>query len=330
MTTHVHIISHNDLDGVGSAMLLTYGFNSSLDYSVTHNYMVGNHKVDEAIRQSVTDALEMQSNGLDNHLIVMSDVSPSEGVAEYIDCIATVNSGIEIVLLDHHKTALELNRYDWSNVLIEADGVKQSGTSLVVDFLFSLDLKLEPVWMDFAEQVRSYDTWDWFSEGKELPKKLNDLLYIIGYKPFFVEMTQYLSDYKESALTLPSHYETILEIEGRRIDAYVDKKEKQLVLREMSIIHENEIRKATLGVVFAEQYQSELGNRLCERNPHVDLVAMVDLGSRKVSLRTASDLVDVSVIAKANGGGGHPKASGFPLTAETFAEYVSLDTVPVG
>ncbi len=39
-------------------------------------------------------------------------------------------------------------------------------------------------------------------------------------------------------------------------------------------------------------------------------------GQRKVSLRATDDDVDVSVIARAQGGGGHRRAAGFSTTLE--------------
>ena len=39
-------------------------------------------------------------------------------------------------------------------------------------------------------------------------------------------------------------------------------------------------------------------------------------GQRKVSLRATDDDVDVSIIARAQGGGGHRRAAGFSTTLE--------------
>jgi phosphoesterase RecJ-like protein len=46
-------------------------------------------------------------------------------------------------------------------------------------------------------------------------------------------------------------------------------------------------------------------------------------GVRKVSLRAASDLVDVSVIARKEGGGGHRQAAGFS-TSKTGRELIDF------
>jgi phosphoesterase RecJ-like protein len=47
-----------------------------------------------------------------------------------------------------------------------------------------------------------------------------------------------------------------------------------------------------------------------------DLLAESKAGCRKVSLRAADDRVDVSAIARAQGGGGHRRAAGFSTELE--------------
>ncbi len=48
-----------------------------------------------------------------------------------------------------------------------------------------------------------------------------------------------------------------------------------------------------------------------------EILAGERLGQRKVSLRATDDEVDVSVIARAQGGGGHPRAAGFSTTLDS-------------
>ena len=52
---------------------------------------------------------------------------------------------------------------------------------------------------------------------------------------------------------------------------------------------------------------------LTEYDPSIDILLYVNFVRGTVDLRTASDHIDVSRIAHLNGGGGHPKAAGFPL-----------------
>ncbi len=54
-----------------------------------------------------------------------------------------------------------------------------------------------------------------------------------------------------------------------------------------------------------------------------DILSGERLGQRKVSLRATDEQVDVSVIARAQGGGGHPRAAGFSTTLPS-AELVAF------
>ncbi|MFW6089537.1 MAG: DHHA1 domain-containing protein [Gemmatimonadota bacterium] len=61
--------------------------------------------------------------------------------------------------------------------------------------------------------------------------------------------------------------------------------------------------------------QSETGHRLAEGNPFAVMWCQVDDGRYLVSLRSTDGGEDVSAIAEAHGGGGHPPAAGFKCDA---------------
>lgn len=69
-------------------------------------------------------------------------------------------------------------------------------------------------------------------------------------------------------------------------------------------------------VVNCSNWVSEIGNALSSREDcQLAVIWSFDhkTNSCNVSLRSSSDSVDVSVVAKKYGGGGHPKASGGSL-----------------
>ena len=68
-----------------------------------------------------------------------------------------------VQLIDHHKTAIHLNEYEWGSVLVENEnGELTSATSLFYHFLIGNDL-LQPTEAldEFVELVSQYDTWEW-------------------------------------------------------------------------------------------------------------------------------------------------------------------------
>lgn len=168
----------------------------------------------------------------------------------------------------------------------------------------------------FVEDVRDYYTWRWKSlpedEGRSV-KEFNDLLYILGRDEFIERCVKRLKGYKHTAQ--PSEREReLLDRRQAEIDAYIDKKAKELQILYVNEFTEENPRK--YGVVFADRFVSELGNKLCETFDGLDYVAIVDPGSRKVSLRSIKKDVDVSLIAIEHGGGGHKSASGYYFERE--------------
>ena len=92
---------------------------------------------------------------------------------------------------------------------------------------------------------------------------------------------------------------------------YIDKKVKSIYIKD------------NIGYIFADNYASEIGNTACITHPDIDFCVII-MGS-VVSLRTTSDTIDVSEIAKRYGGGGHQKASGFSINVERSLEtFINL------
>ncbi len=107
----------------------------------------------------------------------------------------------------------------------------------------------------------------------------------------------------------------ILTMEEEKIERYIRRKKRELV--------QTSIGEYFTGVVYAESYHSELGNELGKENVHLDFIAILNMGSKKISFRTIHDHIDVSAIAAEFGGGGHQKAAGCSLIDEAYEQYVA-------
>lgn len=296
----IKLFTHNDLDGVGCAILsfLAFGYeNVDVEYC---NY----DNIDKRVR-AFGESEEYKTC----EKVYITDISVSEELAE--DMNIACNKG-KVVLLDHHATALNLNKYDWCEVRVEnSDDIKTSGTEMYYHWLIDngyLGHVDDDVLCKFVELVRNYDTWRWTSLGDNgiICKQVNDLLYLYGRDKFINWCISEIHD-----CVFPRLYasdELVLEVKQKEIDDYVERKNKQLIIGELCD------RKC--GFVFAEQYVSELGNRLCEIHPEIDFVAMIDM-SGTVSYRSVKDDIDLGKdIAKVFGGGGHPKAAGSRISNE--------------
>ena len=119
------LITHNDLDAVGTVILADIAFLGNLDVTYC-DYK----NIDEtAMALTVGDLAKYEK-------IFFTDISMSFGVANIIDTLLKMaDVKDKIVLLDHHKTALELNAFEWATVKVEEDGELICGTRLFFNYL---------------------------------------------------------------------------------------------------------------------------------------------------------------------------------------------------
>lgn len=62
---------------------------------------------------------------------------------------------------------------------------------------------------------------------------------------------------------------------------------------------------------------SLISRKILEDDPNIDILVLVDCERKAVHLRSGQDGPNVAEIAILNGGGGHPRAAGFPLKLDT-------------
>lgn len=318
MNMNVYHISDNDLDGVSALYLSELTFpkeNLKVIRSRTRT-------IDKMVKEFVENKWDK------NTLFVITDLSiDSQELAELID--QKVKEGYQMKLIDHHPTAFWLNEYSWATVVNEENGVKTSATSMYFDYLKEHHgLDVTDLLADYVELVRQYDTWDWFNVGlivngekvpNERSKRLNDLLYIVGkdrFRESVLEKLQNDPDYESFSFTEKEEY--ILDVEQYRIEEYIASKEKQMKTTEFTL----DERSYQVGLIIGENYHSELGNAICREHPEIDFVVIMDVGRHKISFRATKTDVDVSVVAKHFGGGGHAPTAGCPLNENSIPVFL--------
>ncbi len=303
------LYTHNDLDGVGCGIVAKLAFGAKVD--VRYNSVMG-------LDTQIERLFEQEKKLADYHLLI-TDLSINEENTKRVE--EFYKSGGKVNFIDHHKTALHFNDYSWGKVQVEyEEGRLTSATSLLYEhFLDNQWIQPSKAVDEFVELIRQYDTWEWDRNDNVKAKQLNDLLFMFSIEEFEEKMTSRL-------VTNPSGFEfddfeqKLLHMEEDKIERYVRRKKREIV--------QTFIDGYCTGVVHAESYHSELGNELGKEYPHLDYIAILNVGGKKISFRTIHDHVDVSAVAGKFGGGGHAKASGCSMGKEAFVFYVQ-DVYPL-
>ncbi|MEQ2528657.1 oligoribonuclease [Robertmurraya yapensis] len=300
------LLSHNDLDGVGCGILAKLAFGKEVN--VRYNSIAG-------LNREVENFLEQEEQ---ETFLFITDLSVNEENEKRIEEFH--RAGGKVQLIDHHKTSLAYNNYDWGHVVVEApDGKLTSATSLLYEYLIAQGLLHQSVAVDeFVELVRQYDTWEWEKNNNQHAQRLNALFYLISIEEFEEKMLERLKT--DDHFYFDEFEKRILDMEEEKIERYIRRKRRELV--------QAQIKGHFAGVVYAESYHSELGNELGKEYPHLDYIAILNMGGKRIGFRTIHDHVDVSEVAGQFGGGGHAKASGCSMTEKAYKLFVT-DTFPL-
>ncbi|RDW15906.1 DHH family phosphoesterase [Oceanobacillus chungangensis] len=295
------LLSHNDLDGVGCGILAKIAFGNQV--KVRYNSISG-------LNAQVEWFLE---NDNKETFLLITDLSVNEENEKRIDDFC--REGGKVQLIDHHKTALSFNEYEWGRVIVEKEeGKLTSATSLFYEYLVEQQL-LTPsnTITEFVELVRQYDTWEWEKNDNQKARQLNALFFLTSIDEFEETMINRLTNSEH--FYFDEFEEKILNMEDDKIERYIRRKRRQLV--------QAKIGNHFAGIVYAESYHSELGNELGKEYPHLDYIAILNIGGKRIGFRTIHDEVDVSEVAGHYDGGGHAKAAGCSLTNEAYKLFVA-------
>lgn len=302
------LLTHTDLDGVSCAVLAKLAWGENVDVTFCHN------------PADVTQYLLKKYNEkvwLEYGMIYVTDLSFDADILR--DC--KIYKDI-LRLFDHHGTAVEPFRpyFKWATVEVEKDGRLTCGTELFYQYLLKKGLVGNRDF--FVEQVRLFDTWDWYKGRSKLPKYLSNIVLKLGLQYFLRTFTERLRSRDVNELNVFNQYE-------RDILLYDEDREKKDVgsfLKQTYIcdVESEDIcpdeTQFKVGIVFNSSfYSSVLGNDMC-RDLGVDIAFMVNLNRGRVEVRTAREDIDIgSLMQTFYAGGGHRKAAGGVLD---ITEYV--------
>lgn len=286
---NVFIFSHiADCDGITPIILAKLAFNN-VEYKLLDN------PIDNEFLEYINN------NDFSKYdYIFMTDICINEDTIKKLDD----NFIKKFKVFDHHISNMHMNKYDFIEI-VDKDIIKQSGTSLFYRYLrkeFDNQLLNKNSVKTIVDIVRLADTWAFVEENKEPNFNLVDFLSILGIDSYIEYFYNFVLNNDE--FYLEEKYSFLFEMENKRKLNYIDLKEKQMIRAYLNPYN--------VGIVFAENYRSLLGNELSKRHTELDFIIIINL-SRSISYRTIKDDIDLSQIASIYGGKGHQKAAGSPL-----------------
>lgn len=286
--TDIHVLFHFPCpDGFGSAWSMFQYFTK---YPPTGEYRVTFQR--ESHRWETTKSL-LAKKDLSKKIILYFDICPT------LDLLEEIHSKAATVLVyDHHKSAMEeCGHLDYCYF-----DMKRSGAGIAWDEFMGRKGEKRPFMIDLIEDQ---DLWKW-----EIPDAGKYLVVMETFKYDFDEWTTFAA-----RLETPEGREEILK-EGTAMDAYRRTVVRRLVAGK---IHKLTVGGHVLPAVNASVLQSPVGNILAKKGP-AGAVYYTQGKKWNFSLRSTDEGLDVSVIAKQYGGGGHRNAAGFSIpTLEDLA-----------
>ncbi len=289
----VFLISHiADADGITPIILTDLVFD---DYEY---HLLEPSEVDEYMLEC------LNNNKFDKYdYIFVTDLCFTDKIASMIDNMDLKN---KIHVLDHHYSRLDLNKYDFIDVIDEYNGKKESGTSLYYKYLldnYPNDILSNNSVSKLVDLVRSGDTWEWKKTNNLDARNISILLANYGIDGYVEKYKKYLRENDE--FNFDDIDNTIIDIENRRKTEYIKNCIDKVIIKD--------IKGYKVGIVFAELYRSELGNDLAEYyKDQIDFIMIINM-NRSISFRGIKEEFNLAEFAHYLGGYGHKLAAGAPL-----------------
>ena len=342
---NILLLTHTDLDGSGAYVVLC-----SLINIINKNINVDvKHCSNNTMSSNIFEAIKENYNNHYYSFIIATDISVNEEHAEEID--REYKDDANFIILDHHKSALYLNKYSWAVVQPEliddsfrADYYKNidesaqkssSGTSLMYDFIdYSLKLddkyeafnyinkiSLKYLLQKFVHNVATYDTFDWKKtfNSNESFRELNILFEAYGQNLF--EKT-FINFFKGNIPydIFKANNDMLIKIEKEKKENYLASV-KQAGFIDAELTDDENIYSVCIWP--DGKYLPYIFDLMKQEKPEADIYAIYFFSGKNETVSLRSDKIDLSVFAKKYGGGGHPGAAGFPVSKEKQFSHIS-------
>ena len=304
----VLIFSHeNDVDGMGCVVLAKLAF-EDLDYVLASNVYILEKKFREYLEKGLLDQYDR---------VLVTDLALHNPSLDMVGSNSSLSS--KVLVFDHHQSSINegLNKYDFTKIMEEDEnGIRRCGTSLLYTYLCSNGLLQSTKDLDdFVELTRLEDIWEWKKAGS-FGLKAHDLATLFNA----LGKDKYINNMFVKLKNNTSSFEYSDEEER----AIANKKAEYLVvLKKLWSEAEyfvDDYNNKCAGVYADYEYRNELAeyvSGLNEEELKYLVIIELDKGDYgQKSYRSIEDGFNVSKIAEAHGGGGHPTASSVNITKD--------------
>ena len=284
----IQVVTHTDLDGVVSYLVLCWLYGKKLD-------VVGTTPM--KLEQDF-DRLVASGKTWDKLYFLDLDVSK---IGEKIDQKSTV-------VLDHHKT----NIYPFKNAIVRIYN-ETSCAKLIYDTFFKETGK--KISNDQKTLIALADDWDSNTKATPLSESLN-----IVYHSMSNKFNSFVDDYYNGFGPFDKFKTNTIQLYKKHCSEYIKQANPFF-----GNIEFNGIKDVRVGAVFCDKFVQECCDFLFTKYS-VDVAIAVMVEQKRIAVRRSNtnDKIDVSkFVQRIASGGGHESAAGGNLTDE-FIEFTKL------
>lgn len=279
----IKIITHRDLDGACSEILLRSLYPSQTVYSSACGYS----QIDGAIRQF------FRSRGMDrfDHLII-SDIEMGQH-----RCLSLVENQIQrfperIFVYDHHARSRDLYRRHPENTIVDTE---HCTASLIYE-----TLDVDSSYRKLAYLAKDHDLW----ERKHKASQYLSYLYYFYWHHEFVSR-------------FVNGYVSFSENERK----FIKKHHRKLQKARRKNIPEDFFESRVFVTRAKPNYKNWIMSDILDQNEN-SIVINIEPSAHGLAMRTKREDFDVGKFLEGHGGGGHPKAGGCEYDGEVFEEIM--------
>lgn len=302
----IKLFSHNDLDGFGAPELLKTVqpvMFPNVEFDLTN---CGAGRIDDEFANWMRTADASRATD-----VYIMDMTPD---SDYTFQQLNNNFANHWLVFDHHESEAELrNKYSANSVLPQDPAVNPSATSLVWDWLqqqehfADLGDQRQQELAYLVELIRAYDTWDWQNDPDMTDQERTDadnFDQLFWFYPLQDSEAFVANVFATNWPTYAHQNQLLIRTLNERRAKYLKSHLKDTIV--------TKIDDHQFGVVYADDYKSEIAHELLNQYPDVDAALVVSPVS--VSLRSNGKLDVAKFAEKYFNGGGHADAAGGRLS----------------